>query len=70
MKKETAVNPAYDYYINDSKRFDVSLGGGFWLDFMDHIRVKVGYKFGLTNTSKIAGLTDRNNAKEDDLKSI
>ena len=61
FSKETGVSPAYDYYANDSKRFDVSLGGGFWLDFMEDIRVKVGYKFGLTNTSKLAGVTERNN---------
>lgn len=59
--RETAVNPPYDYYENDSKRFDVSLGGGFWFDFNEMIRLKVGYKFGLTNTSKIDGIKERNN---------
>ena len=61
FSKETGVNPPYDYFENDSKRFDISLGGGFWLDIMEHIRFKVGYKFGLMNTSKIAGITDRTN---------
>ena len=59
--KETSVNPPYDYYKNDSKRFDVALGGGFWLDIMENIRVKLGYKFGLTNTSRTAGTVYRNN---------
>lgn len=61
FSKETGVNPPYDYYESDSKRFDVSLGGGFWLDIVENIRVKVGYKFGLMNTSKIAGVKDRTN---------
>lgn len=61
FSKETGVTPPYDYFESDSKRFDVSLGGGFWLDIMEDIRVKVGYKFGLTNTSKIAEVKERNN---------
>ena len=61
ISKETGVNPHYDYYKEDNKRFDVSLGGGAWLDILEHIRVKFGYKFGLTNTSRIEGITERNN---------
>jgi len=61
LSRETAVNPPYDYYKSDNKRFDLSLGGGFWLDIIENIRVKVGYKFGLTNNSKLAGIKERNN---------
>lgn len=61
ISKETGVNPAYDYYLYDNKRFDAFLGGGFWVDIMEHTRVKVGYKFGLTNNSKIEGITEKNN---------
>lgn len=61
FSRETAVNPPYDYYANDSKRFDLSLGGGFWLDIIEDIRFKVSYKFGLTNNSKIASVIERNN---------
>ena len=60
LSQETSVYPPYDYYAYDSKRFDVSLGGGLWLDFVETIRVKVSYKYGLTNTSKIAGITEKN----------
>ena len=59
--REYSFNPPYDYYENDNKRFDVSLGGGFWLDIVESIRVKVGYKFGLINTSKIEGITEKTN---------
>ena len=62
FSRETYDNKTYDNYAeNYSKRFDVSLGGGFWLDFNEMIRFKLGYKFGLTNTSKIDGITERNN---------
>ena len=57
--KEYSFNPPYDYYEYDSKRFDVSLGGGVWLDIVESIRVKVGYKFGLLNTSKIDGIKEK-----------
>ena len=55
------INTNYDYFENESKRFDVSLGGGFWIDVMEHIRVKVGYKFGMLDISKIANITGRSN---------
>ena len=61
LAKETSTNPPYDYYNKDCKRFDVSLGGGIWVDVIDNIRVKIGYKFGLMNTCKIAGITERSN---------
>ena len=61
FSRETAVNPPYDYYANDSKRFDVSLGGGFWLDIIEDIRFKVSYKFGMTNNSNIASVIEKNN---------
>ena len=62
FSKETYENKSYDNFAeNYSKRFDVSLGGGFWLDFYEMIRFKLGYKFGLTNTSKIADIVERNN---------
>ena len=60
LSQETSVYPPYNYYATDSKRFDVSVGGGLWLDFMETIRVKVGHKFGLTNISKIAGVPEKN----------
>ena len=61
LAKETSTKPHYDYYDKDCKRFDVSLGGGIWVDVIDNIRVKIGYKFGLMNTSKLEGIKERNN---------
>lgn len=60
LSQETSVFPPYNYYVSDSKRFDVSLGGGLWLDIVETVRLKFGYKYGLTNTSKIAGITEKN----------
>lgn len=62
ISKNTYENKSYDYYANnDNKRFDVSLGGGFWLDIVEHIRFKVGYKFGLMNNSNLPDVKERNN---------
>lgn len=56
-----AKDTAFDYYENNSKRFELLLGGGLWCDIKETIRVKAGYKWGLTNTSKINGITEKNN---------
>lgn len=55
------VSRNYSYYDTESKRFDVALGGGIWCDIGESFRVKLGYKFGLLNCSKVSGITDRNN---------
>lgn len=62
FSKETYENLTYDYFKEDSKRFDMCLGGGVWMDFMEDIRVKIGYKFGVINISKLAGIKERNNS--------
>lgn len=59
--KDVSTNPPYSYYDTEDKRFDVSLGGGIWCDIKDVLRVKLGYKAGLTNCSKISGITEKNN---------
>lgn len=59
--KDLAETPHYNYFGDESKRFDLSLGGGVWCDIVDRIRFKVGYKFGLTNTSKLSDCTDKDN---------
>ncbi|MBO4263113.1 MAG: outer membrane beta-barrel protein [Bacteroidales bacterium] len=61
LSQETSINPPYNYYAQDNRRFDVFLGGGVWTDINKTIRVKVSYKFGLTNTSKINGITEKSN---------
>lgn len=61
VAKNTATSPVYNYYDNDSHRFELLLGGGVWLDINETIRLKADYKFGLTNTSKIDGITEKNN---------
>ena len=57
--KDVSIN--YDYYVVDNNRFDVALGGGIWCDIGESFRVKLGYKFGLMNCSKLAGITEKNN---------
>ena len=59
--KDISTNPHHDYYNTESKRFDMSLGGGIWCDIKESFRVKIGYKFGLLNCSKEAGVTERTN---------
>ena len=61
ISKDTATSPSYNYYDNDSRRFNLILGGGVWCDIKETIRVKAGYKSGLTNTSKTDGVTEKNN---------
>ena len=61
LSKDFATNPAYDYYLNDNKHFDMTLGGGIWCDIREAIRVKIGYKWGVLNSSKIANINERTN---------
>ncbi|MBR0036618.1 MAG: hypothetical protein IJP70_03135 [Bacteroidales bacterium] len=35
---------AYNYYDNDSRRFNLILGGGVWCDIKETVRVKAGHK--------------------------
>ena len=56
------VSRNYNYYDTDNKRFDMSLGGGIWCDINEVLRVKIGYKFGLLNSSKEAGISEKNNS--------
>lgn len=60
--KDISVNPHYDYYQTDNKRFEMFLGGGLWCDIREAFRVKIGYKFGLLNSSKEAGIVEKNNS--------
>lgn len=62
MSKDFSTNPAYDYYLQDNKRFDMTVGGGIWCDIRESIRVKVGYRFGVLDNSKIASISERTNA--------
>ena len=39
----------------------MALGGGIWCDIRETFRVKLGYKFGLMNCSKVPGITEKNN---------
>ena len=50
-----------DYYDHDIKRFELLVGGGVWADIKETIRLKAGYKFGVTDSSKINGITEKNN---------
>ena len=59
--KDFSVNPPYNYYDSEDQRFDVSLGGGIWVDISEVFRVKLGYKAGLLNCSKEKGVTEKNN---------
>ncbi len=59
--KDISTNPPYNYYDTDNKRFELFLGGGLWCDIRETIRVKVGYKFGLLNSSREANVTEKNN---------
>ena len=61
ISKDTSTDPAYNYYDNDNRRLGLELGGGLWCDFKETIRVKAGSKLGLTNNSKIDGITEKNN---------
>ena len=61
ISKDTAPDPSYNYYDNDIRRFEVLLGGGVWCDIKETVRVKAGYKWGLTDASKIDGITEKNN---------
>ena len=61
FSKDISTNPHHDYYNTESKRFGMSLGGGIWCDIKESFRVKIGYKFGLLNCSKEAGVTERSN---------
>ena len=61
FSKDISTNPHHDYYNTESKRFGMSLGGGIWCDIKESFRVKLGYKFGLLNCSKEAGITERSN---------
>lgn len=61
ISKDVAVTPSYNYYSDDNKRFDLFLGGGLWCDINKTIRVKAGYKLGVTNNCKIDGIKERNN---------
>ena len=61
MSKDTSTDPAYNYYDNDNRRLSLELGGGLWCDIKETVRVKAGYKWGLTNNSKIDGVTEKNN---------
>lgn len=51
---------SHNYYADDNSRFEVLLGGGLWCDIRQTVRLKAGYKFGLINTSKISGITEKN----------
>lgn len=55
------ISTNYDYYAKEDKRFGVALGGGIWCDISEVFRVKLGYKFGLLNCSKEAGVTEKSN---------
>ena len=55
------MNPPYNYYDSEDKRFDVSLGGGIWCDIREVFRVKLGYKAGLLNCSQVSGVIEKNN---------
>lgn len=61
ISKDVAETPSYNYYSDDNSRFDLFLGGGLWCDINKTIRVKAGYKLGVTNNSKIDGIKERNN---------
>lgn len=61
FSKDISMNPHHDYYDKESRRFDMSLGGGIWCDIQESFRVKIGYKFGLLNCSKEAGVTEKSN---------
>lgn len=60
LSKDTSTDPAYNYYDTENRRFSVELGGGLWCDIKETVRVKAGYKWGMTNTSKIDGITENN----------
>ena len=51
---------SHNYYADDNSRFEVLLGGGLWCDIRQTVRLKAGYKLGLINTSKISGITEKN----------
>ena len=59
LSKDTSTTPAYNYYANDNNRFELLLGGGLWFDIKETTRLKIGYKFGLTNNCKIDGRTEK-----------
>lgn len=59
--QDVSVNPPYNYYDSEDKRFDVSLGGGIWCDIREVFRVKLGYKAGLLNCSQVSGVFEKNN---------
>lgn len=61
LSKDVAEKPSYNYYSDDNKRFDLFLGGGLWCDINETIRIKAGYKLGVTNNCKIEGIKERNN---------
>ena len=61
LSKDTAEGKEYNYYDNESRRFNVYLGGGVWCDIKETIRVKAGYKFGLADVNKLDTETERNN---------
>lgn len=61
MSKDFATNPPYDYHANDNNRFDMAVGGGIWCDIQESIRVKIGYKFGVINNSKLPGVNEKSN---------
>lgn len=61
ISKDVAEKPSYNYYSDDNKRFDLFLGGGLWCDINETIRIKAGYKLGVTNNCKIDGIKERNN---------
>ena len=48
-------------YTKWHRRLSLELGGGLWCDIKETVRVKAGYKWGLTNNSKIDGVTEKNN---------
>ena len=51
---------SHSYYADDNSRFELLLGGGLWCDIRQTVRLKAGYKLGLINTSKISGITEKN----------
>ena len=61
ISKDTSTDPAYNYYDNDNRRLGLELGGGLWCDIKETVRVKAGYKWGLTNNCKIDDITEKNN---------
>ena len=61
ISKDTSTDPAYNYYDYDNRRLGLELGGGIWCDIKETVRVKAGYKWGLTNNCKIDGITEKNN---------